>query len=402
MFSILAVQAVYTQDVTLEYIFQDTNIVNPRPTLKYINPQSSKIYYYGDDDYDGMLSLFDYNYNTGETFKYSDTGETASEFILLPNGDAVTILKGDVYITKNFAASRQYTGDIRLTETDEYEYSPLVISNFVIYRRAGNYFMKRYGDTAAVSKELALIDDESDSLSFQIMDMTDKYKADPNTQLRLFIVKYDNSTKRELLIPDYTERFVTAEKIRRGISRVTLYEYEIRSAGRDSLYSVIHEFAFPDSIRYSTSYAEYSPAGTSIVLDAESMDRHNRKIYKYDITSRKVTEIYSESDTAWFEKHSSHTSFISDDEIIFESEISGYNNLYTIKTDGTGFRQIAGGNFTILESAVDTKNGKLYYSANAEHPYEYFIYETDLTGSPAKQLTFEQGDVSELRLSPDG
>ncbi|HMT10135.1 MAG TPA: hypothetical protein PKA39_00765 [Ignavibacteria bacterium] len=121
------------QQVTLEYIFQDTNIVNPRPTLKYINPLSSKIYYYGDDDYDGMLSLCDYNYNTGETFKYSDTGETASEFILLPNGNAVTILKGDVYITKNFAAARQYTRDIRITETDEYEYSPLAISNFVIY-----------------------------------------------------------------------------------------------------------------------------------------------------------------------------------------------------------------------------------------------------------------------------
>ncbi len=397
-----AASSLYTQEISLEYIFQDTNIVNPRPSLKYINPQSSKIYYYGDDDYAGMLSLFDYNYNTGETFKYSDTGETASEFILMPSGDAVTILKGDVYITKNFASSRQYTGNIRLTETDEYEYSPLAISNFVVYRRAGNYFLRRYSDTAAASKELTLINDESDSLSFQIMDMTDKYKGDPNTLLRLFIVKYDNSTKREILVPDYTDRFVTAETIRKGISRVTMYEYEVRSAGKDSLYCIIHEFAYPDSMRYSTSYAEYSPAGTSLILDAESMDRHNRKIFKYDIASRKVSEIYSESDTAWFEKHSNHTSFINDDEIIFESEIGGYNNLYSVKIDGTGFQQVAGGNFTILESAVDTKNGKVYFSANAEHPYEYFIYESDLGGSYTKRLTYEEGDVSELRLSPDG
>ena len=132
------------------------------------------------------------------------------------------------------------------------------------------------------------------------------------------------------------------------------------------------------------------------------MDRHNRRSFKYDIASRKVSEIYSESDTAWFEKHSNHTSFINDDEIIFESEIGGYNNLYSVKIDGTGFQQVAGGNFTILESAVDTKNGKVYFSANAEHPYEYFIYESDLSGSYTKRLTYEEGDVSELRLSPDG
>ena len=81
----------FSQDVTLEYIFQDTNIVNPRPTLKYISPQSGKIYYYADEDFDGSLSLFDMNYKTGETYKYSDTGESASEFIILPNGDAAEI-----------------------------------------------------------------------------------------------------------------------------------------------------------------------------------------------------------------------------------------------------------------------------------------------------------------------
>src|SRR5436853_69512 len=42
---------IYSQEVTLDYIFQDTNIVNPRPSLKFINSKSNKIFYYADDDY---------------------------------------------------------------------------------------------------------------------------------------------------------------------------------------------------------------------------------------------------------------------------------------------------------------------------------------------------------------
>ena len=145
----------FSQDITLEYIFQDTNIVNPRPTLKYINPQSDKIYYYADEDFDGSLSLFDMNYRTGETYKYSDTGESASEFIILPNGDAAAIMQGDLYISKNFTANRTYSKDIRLTESDKYEYSPMISGNFAAYRRGGIAALHSSTSPAAVQVKAA-------------------------------------------------------------------------------------------------------------------------------------------------------------------------------------------------------------------------------------------------------
>src|SRR4030095_16658103 len=122
---------VFSQPVTLEYIFQDPQIINARPSLKQINSLTGKIYYYADDDYDGRYNMFDYNYQTGETYKYSDTGETASEFVVMKNGDAVSIIKGELYISKNFALTREYTKDIQLTQTEKYEYSPIVTGSFV-------------------------------------------------------------------------------------------------------------------------------------------------------------------------------------------------------------------------------------------------------------------------------
>jgi dipeptidyl aminopeptidase/acylaminoacyl peptidase len=404
----LCVSCSFSQEVTLDYIFQDTNIINPRPSLKFINPESNKIYYYGDDDYNGMLSLFDYNYLTGETYKYSDTGETASEFVVMPNGDALAVISGEVYISKGFAGNRSFTRDIKLTETDKYEYSPEAVgSNVVIYRRGGNYYLQKFGNTSSASNELELTRDESDSVSYQVMAYTDKPSDTSGTMLRIVFARYDNTLKDELVFPDYNDKFVKARKSKRGISKVKLLEYEIKRVkdkknNTDSLYSVITEIKYPDTTRYSTSYVTYSPDSKDIVFDVETLDRHNRKLFTYSIASKTVKEIYSESDEAWYERHNNSTRFITDEEILFESEVSGFNNLYKIKRDGTGFKQVAGGDFTILESAADRKNGKVYFSANKEHPYEYFIYETDLEGNAVKQITFDKGDVVNLKLSPAG
>jgi dipeptidyl aminopeptidase/acylaminoacyl peptidase len=391
-----------SQEVTLEYIFQDTAIVNPRPSLKFINTDSKKIYYYADDDYNGMLSLFDMNYETGENFKYSDTGETASEFVVMPNGNAVTIINGDLYLTKDFVTSRSYTKDIKLTETDKYEYSPQVIGNFVVYRRSGNYFLVRYDSLKANSNELELTNDESDSVSYQVIDMTDKFKRDPNCVLRLFIARYDNTTKRQLVFPDYNDKFVKAETKKRGISKVRLFDVSINAKGKDSLFKVINEFVYPDSQRYSTSYADYSPDGSKLLLDIETMDRHHRKLFIYDVVTKGIKEIYTESDAAWYERHSNNPVFLDSVTVMFESEVSGHNNLHKVNIDGTNFSSVAGGQFTVLTSTVDRSAGKVYFVANTEIPYNYNVYSADVRSGIITKLTTAEGDVEDLKISGDG
>ena len=392
----------YAQDVTLEYIFQDTNIINPRPSLKFINSRTNKMYYYGDDDYDGNLSLFDYNYITDETFKYSDTGETASEFVIIQNGNAIAIIKGEVYLSKDFVNSRTFSKDVQLTESDRYEYSPSVIGDIAIYRRGGNYFLIKFDSIKTSSNELQLTNDESDSISYQILATTGRFTDTSKTIVRMLFARYDNSAKSELMFPDYMGDYVKAEKKKRGVSKVKLLEYEIKYAGKDSIFQIINEIKYPDSVRYSNVYADYSPDAKDLILDVEPLDRHNRKLFDYNITSKVVNEIYSERDIAWYERHNNATVFINDNEIIFESEVSGYNNLYKIKKDGSGFQKIAGNNYTILESVIDRKKGKIYFSANKVHPYEYFIYETDFEGITLKQLISDRGDIEDLKISSDG
>jgi dipeptidyl aminopeptidase/acylaminoacyl peptidase len=342
--------------------------------------------------------MFDYNYITGETYKYSDTGETASEFVVMKNGDAISIIKGDLFISKNFAVTREYTKDIQFTETDQYEYSPVVTGNFVIYRRSGNYYVLKFTNDGKKSNEAELTKDESDSVSYQMLSVSET----PEKNLRVLFARYDNTSKDEYLFPDYMQEHVRVKKSKRGISKVKIIEQEV-SVSQDKInVAQENEIKYPGNVRFSTIYSDYSPDASALVLDVETLDRHTRKLLNYEPFTKKLNEIYTESDTAWYERHDNPTVFINDDEILFASEVSGYNNLYKISKDGSAPKLIAGGNYTIIQSVVNTSERKIYFNANKEHPYEYFIYETDFSEVTLKQLTSETGEDEELKISPDG
>jgi len=387
------------QEVTLDYIFQEPNIINPRPSLKFISPETNKVYYYADDDYNSTLDLFYYDWATNTTYKFPDTTKTPSEFELLPNGDLLMIMDGDLFLSKNFDETEKFTKDVQLTGTDEYEYSPLIKDRIVIYRRAGNYFLK---EIDSVSKaELQLTKDESDSISYQIIGISGQYKSDSDTLIRILFARYDNTGKETYIFPNFITENVSTDKQKRGVSRVKLLKYIVRNL-RDSLKYLTTEIHLPDSIRYSVQYTLYTTDSKNIIFDAETLDRHKRKLFNYDIDQKKVTEIYTEYDTAWYERHGNPTISINDSEIVFESEVSGYNSLYKIKTDGSGLMKIAGDNYTIAESVYDRKNGRIYFTANRENPTEWNLYETDFSGSFVNKLTEQAGGYEDLYIAPDG
>ncbi len=394
----MIVSAAYSQEVSLEYIFQDTAVVNARPSLKQISSLAGKIYYYADDDYNGSLDLFSYNYLKGETAKFSESEKTPSEFRLLASGNALCILEGDLYISRNFVNTGKFTKDQQITNSDQYEYSPVLADNFVIYRKSGNYFITRF-DT--LYKELQLTTDESDSISYQILGISGSFNN--GRSVRLLFARYDNSPKETYLFPNYINEFVTVDKQKRGISKVRLLEYEINPAGKNhSLYYATNAITFPGTERLSTQYAVYSSDGEIIILDAETLDRHTRKLFRYNIEKKSILEIYSETDAAWYERHGNSTRFADSSMIIFESEVSGFNNLYFVNTDGSGFRKAAGGDYNILESVIDSKEKKIYFTANKEALTEYDIYEIEFDGLDEKRLTTLIGDYEELNISQDG
>ncbi|MCX7877091.1 MAG: prolyl oligopeptidase family serine peptidase [Ignavibacteria bacterium] len=383
----------YPQELTLEYIFQEPEIINPRPSLKTINTKFSKIYYYADDDFDGKLNLFDYNYLNGEYFRYENTGNEPSEFLVLPEGDAVCVFDGEIYISKSFTESRAFSKDIKLTETEEHEYSPQNIdSNIVLFRRKGNYYLLRFNEKGLI-KEIKLTGDESDTVSYQLS----AYHSDVNT-VKIFLIRYNNSPKREFIFPDYTDEFVKLRKGKRGFSYISFYELIISG---DSVRKV-NLFYFPDSLIYSAHSVTYSPDGSMVIIDADSKARNLRKIFRYQSLTADMKEIYSEVYEKWYERHANTVQFIDNSSFIFESEIDGYNGLYKINTDGNNLKRITPTGCTVRESIISTRTEKIYFVANAETPQNYYLYETDFSGNGFKKIFDSTGSVSNIKISDDG
>jgi dipeptidyl aminopeptidase/acylaminoacyl peptidase len=400
-------QRLSSQPVTLDYIFQEPRIINPRPSVKFIHPTKPRIYYYADEDYDQKLSLFYYDWNSDLTYKFPDTTNTPSEFQILPNGELLMIMDGDLFISKNFSGTDEFTKDARLTNTNEYEYSPLVVipaqagspatqneDIFVLYRRSGNYFLRRLDTTMKV--ELQLTKDESDTISYQLLDFITPSPSGRDG-VGLLFARYDNSKEETFLFPNFTQEKVTIDKQRRGISEVRFMKYEVRIKG-DSANLSVDTVKTSDSVRFSVQYGLLASEGKKIIFDAETLDRQTRKIFVHDFTRKTIHEIYSDSESAWFERHGNPT-IAADSIIIFESEVSGYNSLYRIGIDGSGFTKIAGGDFTILESVYDLRNQKIFYVANEVNPTEWKLYETDFDGSYVKMISDTPGGYQNLHLA---
>jgi hypothetical protein len=184
--------------------------------------------------------------------------EAASEFIILKNGDCLSIIGGDLYITKKYTSSRTFTKDIQLNSSDEYEYSPLVSGNYIIYRRSGNYYLTRFDTTGKKYNEVELTKDESDSISYQIIAVEETVQS-LITAIRILFAKYDNSNVTEFVFPDYTNEFVTARRHKKGVPEINLIEKAVALSKGDSLFiSSEDEIKYPAGEKFLTIYSDYS------------------------------------------------------------------------------------------------------------------------------------------------
>lgn len=389
----------FAQGVTLEYIFQEPQIINPRPTLKAINTKFNKIYFHADPDFDNRIELYDYNLSTGQTAQVSDSTSNYSEFVLLENGDAVTVIDGDIFISKDFCETNKFTKDVQLINTNEYEYSPRVIGNLLLYRRAGNYFLKLLDQPKV--KELQLTKDESDTVSYFILS-TALNPEEKDYIARFCLVRLEYKNRDTYLIPDYNNEYVRMEKLKKGVPEETIIECEILASVKDSLKIKSTIISYPSPLIYKTSYADYSPDHLSLLLDAETHERNIRKLFIYNIADKTIKEIYKEEyQNGWFERHDNRTEFIDNETIFFESEIKGYNNIFSIKKDGTGFNHVCGLDYTVNESIYDAANKKIYFIANKEHPCEWNIYEQSFNDMLPIRITKESGGYEGIWLSSD-
>ena len=148
----------------------------------------------------------------------------------------------------------------------------------------------------------------------------------------------------------------------------------------------------------------WSEDGARAVVMARSADNKDRWILSIDPETGKTKAIVTTHDDAWIGGPGMFTLgwMKNDHDIYFQSEKTGYSQLYTVSVDTPGAepRPLTSGAFEVLEARLSEDNSTFYLTTSEVSPFEHHFYSMPAEGGPRTKITSTTGSHRAL-LSRD-
>ncbi|HEY3739700.1 MAG TPA: prolyl oligopeptidase family serine peptidase [Bryobacteraceae bacterium] len=139
----------------------------------------------------------------------------------------------------------------------------------------------------------------------------------------------------------------------------------------------------------------WNEAGTLAVVIGRSTDNKDRWIFSVDPATGKTKVIFADHDDAWIGGPGMFTLgwMKNDHDIFFESEKSGFSQLYTISADGSEVspRQLTTGKFEVLEAQLSADKSTFYLTTSEVSPFERHFYSMPAEGGARTKITSMPG-----------
>ncbi len=158
---------------------------------------------------------------------------------------------------------------------------------------------------------------------------------------------------------------------------------------------------------------EWAANSTQLVVQHLNRKQNESEILLCDVVTTKTNPIYHESDQAWIdilalwdEKYSyGGWNWIENgNAFLWASEKDGWRHLYRISRDGKSQTLITNGKYDVMQiSAIDEKNGYLYFEASPDNATQKYLYRTKLdgTGTAMRVTPANQPGTHSYTLSPN-
>ncbi len=236
-------------------------------------------------------------------------------------------------------------------------------------------------------------------------------------------------------VPDYvTESAYTEMKSSRpNVGRPeTTAEFGIYDRSRDSVYFLdtkqvpgiydkpdfLRDYVSPDST-FNPEYKNpkevnvlgpvYNSTGTEAVVVILSLDNKDRWIMKIDLVNARLKLLDHQRDEAWiggpgivgWDASLGNIGWLKDDRTLwYQSEVTGFSQLYTINTETGNKKAITTGNYEIYKVKLSRSGKYFYLQADKESPFDYQFYRVPVTGGDMVKITTMTGR-NEVSMSPD-
>jgi dipeptidyl-peptidase 4 len=126
---------------------------------------------------------------------------------------------------------------------------------------------------------------------------------------------------------------------------------------------------------------EWAANSSEIVLEQLNRKQNEAKIFLCSATTGLAKEIYSEKSNAWIDVNDELRWINSGKELLWVSEKDGWRHVYRIDRTGTE-TLITKGNFDIIQlSAIDEKNGFVYFLASPDNATQQYLFRASVNGN---------------------
>lgn len=148
---------------------------------------------------------------------------------------------------------------------------------------------------------------------------------------------------------------------------------------------------------------EFIPNTNELFIQQMTRPQNSNKVWIAEIGTGKLENIFEDTDAAWLETNDKVQWTEDNSYFTWESDRSGWKQLYFISRDGKEIKPITSGEFDIVEQVgIDNKNGYVYYLSTMENYTQLYMYRSNLNGKgePILMCPAEQQGRHSYSMSP--
>ncbi len=214
----------------------------------------------------------------------------------------------------------------------------------------------------------------------------------------LAYVRFDESKVKEINIPIYYNNLYPEE-----------LRYKYPKAGQDNSVVSLHVFETKGKSttkvdlnhvqNYYIPKIKFSNKTNLLTVVTSNRHQNNVDVSFYDLNSKKVNKLFTETNKAWIETDNLTLEFLADNSFLWTSERDGNNHIYYYADNGKLINQITKGDWEVTNYyGYNPGNKTLYYQSNSNNgkriSTERQISSVSLDGKKTTMLTKNNGTNS--------
>ena len=148
----------------------------------------------------------------------------------------------------------------------------------------------------------------------------------------------------------------------------------------------------------------WSPDGRTVAFWASATDHKDAWLVAYDTMTGTSRIVWTEHDDAWIGGPGrGFLAWTPDGRIAYESESTGYANLWSVRADGSDARALVGGDFEVSNVTLDRDRDRFVFVSSAGSPFKRHVDAVPFAGGPVTKLADLSADEdAAYAIAPDG